>query len=282
MQNKVQPSLVDYLSEAGLHLQPGTNKLALPDWCHRIKFDVGLSHNAPMTAEWLRREPKHLLVFCFEPVARNFERASDALRTQILELGHESKVVLLPFALGTFIGSVEMYVTEDGGQSSLLKPTRTATVSKETVMMERLDSLLRLIDWGRFPMIDFLKTDCQGTDLEVISGAGHYLERFAVICAEAGTVGYSKSRNSARRMRKHLEAFDFELINPRPWHRSVLGGILSRISPLQKIYENHFRSLEAPNVSSSSSQIETQDPTFVNARFKEKVQAGKLKAFQWG
>lgn len=281
MRSQEVSPLIHYLRVAGLELSPETQLLSLPESCLRIRIDVGLSYDAPMTAEWLRRQPENLLVFCFEPIARNFERAKTSLNALIRDEGIKSKAILLPFALGASSGNADMYVTQDGGQSSLLQPTKTPSLRKEIVMIERLDSLLKLIDWEKASMVEFMKTDCQGTDIEVLLGAGTYLEKIAIVCTEADTVGYAKSLNSFKRINAHLQAFDFECINPRPWHRHTLGRALSKIPPLQRLYEEYFRPSKRFDASLPS-RIETQDPTFVNSRFKAQVQARILSAYQRG
>ena len=47
-------------------------KLNLPSWCDKIKIDVGTSHNAPISQQWLS-ENDNVIVFAFEPNSQSIK-----------------------------------------------------------------------------------------------------------------------------------------------------------------------------------------------------------------
>ena len=273
--------LITQLGESGISIDLESQQMVLPDWCNSIKIDVGLSHNAPMTIEWLRRQPQGLIVFCFEPIKRNIESSKNALGNLFAAKNLHSKAVLLQFALGQFDGLQKMYVTPDAGQSSFLVPKRAEIVSEEEVRVTRLDALLSLIDWNRMPRVDYLKTDCQGTDIEVLRGSGELIRKLAVITSEADSGSYRGSNNGGKLIAKYLKAKGFEHINPRPAYKQLLGELIKLNDTVHGLYLKLFRKRTTAQKGASPT-ISTEDPTFVNSSFLGLIQEGRITAFQKG
>ena len=63
--------MINLLKKSGIKFI--NNKIKIPDWCKRIKIDIGLSENAPQTRVWLENQDD-LLVFGFEPVKQNYHK----------------------------------------------------------------------------------------------------------------------------------------------------------------------------------------------------------------
>lgn len=273
--------LITQLEVSGISLDPESQHLKLPDWCTSIKIDVGLSHNAPMTMEWLRQQPEGLIVFCFEPLKENIESSKRALENFYGAIPVQSKAVLLQFALGTEDGLENMYVTQDAGQSSFLEPKRAEVVGEEKVRVTRLDTLLSLFDWERIPRVDYLKTDCQGTDIEVLQGAGELISNVAVITSEADSGSYRGSNNRRSSMAKYLKSKGFEHINPRPAYKELIGQIIKRSDKIHGLFLKVFHKAK-PVQSGKELTISTEDPTFVNVRFQILVNQGLITAYQKG
>ena len=72
------------------------------------------------------------------------------------------------------------YHMEEQGSSSLLKPSdiHPHSIKKtETVQCVSLNDICDYIDWEKFQVIEHLKVDCEGHDLEVIKSMRGYIER---------------------------------------------------------------------------------------------------------
>jgi len=185
----------------------------LPSTITRLKIDVGLSHNAPHSQLWLEKI-SNLAVFGFEP---NLQAVGDLLsgrkRAQVSErwtpyFDHKfvgTQFFLFPVALGSERGHVDFHATvNDAAHSSVLEPDKNSIANMGEydvypVAMFPLSDLLSRIPWGFdgdpgvFAIVEHLKIDAQGHDLEVLRGAGHYLsERVVCVTAEKFTWGYTK------------------------------------------------------------------------------------------
>lgn len=205
-------SLEEIIKESGLEVREG--KVVLPGWVKRLKIDVGLSSNAPQSAVWLETDPD-LAVLGFEPVTRNI----DAIRsgaspwpTKVDRSLVGSRLFILPLALGLVDGlttSAINITAEDTGRSSLLEPREFEVIDSEIVNVAPLWSVLKYFDFQQVPYIEHLKTDCQGTDLDVLVSAGEYIRRILVITAEAENHQYWNSKNSKQQIKKFLASRDF-------------------------------------------------------------------------
>jgi FkbM family methyltransferase len=193
----------------------GDGHLVLPDTIKRLKIDVGLSFNAPNSQLWLQKIPE-LAVFGFEP---NLQAVADLLSGRNRARGPRyvyldqafmgSKWFLFPVALGSKRGHVRLHATEaDPGMSSVFEPDGTYAPMKSRsvypVPILLLSDLLSRIPWGYegdpgvFPVVEHIKTDAQGFDVEVLRGAGKYLsERVVCVTAEKEAGGY-KGGHSAQ------------------------------------------------------------------------------------
>ena len=128
-------------------------------------------------------------------------------------IGH--KFFLIPCALGLTRGPVDFYVTEaDLGCSSMLAPRDFAVRLVEQVPCFPLSDFLSLFPFHLLDHIDYLKTDCQGTDLQVLQGAGPFLDRICIVTAEAENHQYLGARNSAPELSSFLEQRDFVPYSP--------------------------------------------------------------------
>ena len=175
-----------------------------------IRIDVGLGIDAPHTAHWLMTE-KDTFIIAVEPSPDNLLSLSDGrdapeqpfsyLKTKnnsIMQSGKEIKKYN-PEDLFLVQGAIDdvglnprkqtFYCTDDinTGCSSLLKPTDKlpAKLKKEieidTYSLEYILDNLGLQDLG---LIQFVKTDTQGKDFEVIKSLGKYLEKVVLLKCE--------------------------------------------------------------------------------------------------
>ena len=186
--------------------------LRLPETTTRLKIDVGLAFNAPHSQLWLEKIPG-LAVFGFEP---NLQAVSDILsgsnrgkipsrsdfrrRASYLDTNFVgSTFFLFPVALGSQQGQVSFHATTgDPSHSSLLQPDPAShAYDVYPVPIVPLADLLSRIPWGFegdpgvFPIVEHIKVDAQGHDVEILRGAGHYLrERVVCVTAEKTAGGY--------------------------------------------------------------------------------------------
>lgn len=170
----------------------------IPQNIKRIKIDVGLSYNAPQSQVWL--EHNHdLFVFGFEPneeniaslMSGNVQKRHPSHGTPISPQNME-RFCLIPVALENVEVETEMVFYEtanDSGTSSLNKPIESqlgAVKNVRKVPVFALKHFFDTFDWERFPVIEYLKIDAQGSDLNILKSAGHYLkERVLYVTAEA-------------------------------------------------------------------------------------------------
>lgn len=175
----------------------------IPPNINRIKLDVGLSYNAPESQIWLEHD-KDLFVFGFEPNEDNIKSIEsgniqkrhpmhgDPISTENFE-----RFCLIPVALSNVETETEMdfyEMEQDSGSSSLNRPICPLLGGVKTVRKVPVFSLKHFFeefDWERFPFIEYLKIDAQGSDLDILKSAGDYLrERVVYVTAEPEMYAY--------------------------------------------------------------------------------------------
>lgn len=265
-QYKERTAITHHLIAAGINVDQ-SGKIIFPEWCRSLKIDVGLSSTAKMSFEWLNRQQDDLIVFAFEPVMSNIQKIQSQILNQKDPNWLKQRLILLPLALGEQYGIRNFYLTQDTAQSSLLVPKKAELISVEAVEVVTLGALMSLVPKETFPLVDHLKTDCQGTDLDVILGAGDSIARFMCITAEAETTNYKNSKNNLKGIRKHLDNSGFVQINPRHPTRILIGDFIKRFGWLHKLYLLLRKTpLESQKINSFGFTFEVEDPTFVNTK----------------
>lgn len=201
----------------------------IPDYCNHIKIDIGLSYNAPQSQSWLKKEDK-LMVFGFEPnpdsvkciqngnIQKRHPEHGEPLQQKYI---NEQRFKLLPFALSNVEKQEEMnfYVnSNDCGTSSLFDHDQKYLGKIEKVVKVPVISLKMFFDefpWDRFQYIDYIKIDAQGSDLNILKGAGDYLkERVVFVTAEPdGHCYYGSSECNTDNITKYMLSENFIKIN---------------------------------------------------------------------
>jgi hypothetical protein len=191
--------------------------IKIPDNKTRINIDIGLSYNAPHSNMWIQSSNK-VFVFGIEPVNESIENIkvgaikkvpchSDPLNVKYLN----NSIFLIPCALGLQNNTVfDLYVTSgDVGCSSLFEPV-TFEYQKKSTVMWRLDELLKLI---KQPLIDYIKIDAQGSDLNIVKSGGHLIsERVIAITLEPETDQYLNANNSIEAIDLYMTGINFKRI----------------------------------------------------------------------
>lgn len=249
------------LTEAGLKIQNG--HFDFPDEFKRIKIDVGLSVNAPQSQIWLE-DDVDLIVIGIEPLKSNIKAIVEGSSSWPVALNSKyvgTRVFLVPVALSDEKSDdgLTFYVTkEDPGCSSLLKPKNFEVLRTEVVPVWKLDDIMKYIPFGRFPIIDHLKIDAQGSDLQILKGAREFLDRIFAITVEIDTDEYEGSVNSTLEVEKLLSTYGFYRHKP---------GLLSNLKYL-------MRGLRI--------DVETDDPTFINKNALQIAHKRRIYIFQRG
>lgn len=227
----------------------------IPDNITHIKIDIGLSYNAPQSNNWLSNE-ENLLVFGFEPnpdsvqniLQKNIVKRDpchgEPLRNEFID---NSKFRLIPVALNNVTeptSGIFYSMANDTGTSSLYKPVNQYVDPIKTIINVPIYSLKHFFDlfpWDRFEYIDYIKIDAQGADFDIIKSAGDYLkDKVVFITAEPESKQYSGcDHNTTENMVEYLKTQNFH-------------------------YIHH------PN---------TQDPTFLNDKFKHLYDKIYIKQF---
>lgn len=233
------------IEKSGSVLKEG--KITLPSETKHIKLDIGLSYNAPHSQKWLSEE-KDLIVFGFEPNPDSITSIKNgAIKRNIAHgdpLNKEyvgKSFFLVPCALSDAEGMFLFHCTAqcdrcDTGSSSLYKPSNFPIEKMIHVPVFRLDSFFKLFPFESHPIIDYIKIDAQGADLDIVKGAGAYLaNHVAVVTMESENSQYQGTVNSKESMMEYMKSVGFEEVVNHP------------------------------------SQCFAADPTFVNTRFRNLV-----------
>jgi len=173
-------------------------ELTIPEKCTHIKIDIGLSYSAPIANKFLVKQPE-VYVMGFEP---NLECVKNIVNgtcapTSWPDFNMEKRFVdngrfqCFPYALSNVdkLEMMEFYINQkDYGTSSLFKHDQTTLGPikyTRKVPVINLKMVFDKIPWDRFDYVDYIKIDAQGSDLNILKGAGDYLsERVVYVTAE--------------------------------------------------------------------------------------------------
>ena len=148
----------------------------LPKSVRRAWIDVG-AHLMEQTRAELRRH-EDVAVVAIEPLEECWKAWDD-----------NPRLIALPVAISTERGFLDFQVNAEDSTSSLLKSVEGNSVSELTRTVQvRKVPVLRLQDvLERIPPgvdVEFLKTDVQGHDLQVLKSAGEQIRRVERVQAE--------------------------------------------------------------------------------------------------
>lgn len=268
-------SLAEVARASGLVLSGGY--LNMPPEITRVKIDVGLSWDAGQTTRWLADDP-NLAVIGVEPIPSNLDSVREIVGKST---GFSSRLFLLPVALADQPGVREFFVTKgDKGSSSLYEPLQHEWEEKISVRTFTLSQVIELVDPSRFARIDYLKTDCQGSDLDIVRGAGEAIQRIAVVTVEAENLAYAGTSNSEEDINSFFASVGFKRLNPRSRARRAMGAFFRPFQFVHKVYGWIKRS--NPEASQLGPNVIVEDPTFLNQKFHAEYDKGEVTAYQKG
>lgn len=200
------------------HLLNENEKIKIPSWCKKVKIDVGTSLNAPNSEVWLDRE-KDLCVFAFEPNKYNIETIINGQNIWPHHLKKErinNSFFCIEAALSNEMKeNSEFYCTnQDGGTSSLFKPTYFSLKDIIKVPVLTLECFFNFFDWNIIKYIDQLKIDAQSSDFNIIKGIGtFYLKKIAYLDVETSTNDQYENFENPILIRNYMEENGFECLS---------------------------------------------------------------------
>jgi len=161
-------------------------KIEIPRNINSLRIDVGASSTAPNTANWIR-DTDNCFVIAIEPVLKNVVTSA-----MLMSYSTNFKNTYFIHAAIDDVKEPEeslMYVTKDIGCSSLYLPQQFEIDHEENITKVNLKYILDKIDWENvnFDYIEYLKTDTQGNDINVLKSMGEYLSKIAVLEIECTT-----------------------------------------------------------------------------------------------
>lgn len=157
----------------GISLERDLERLLSPRKQPLVLFDVGA--NTGQTALRLREVSASAWIHCFEPIAETFQALKKSVEG-------DSRIFAQQIALGDRDGGEEMEIQENSQLNRIVRQAdekceRTESVEMQTVATYCLEH--------EISTIDLLKTDCEGFDCQVLSGAGEMLTEgrvFGILC----------------------------------------------------------------------------------------------------
>lgn len=226
-------------------------KIVIPETVRHIRLDIGLSYSAPMSQQWISHDP-NLVVFGFEPhpvsvaTLRQGAVKQDPTHGEPLDPKYlNNRMFLLPCALGLTSGAtIPFFITKNScGCSSLYRPICFEIEQVLEVPIFTLSNFFELLPLDTHPIIDYIKIDAQGSDLDILKSAGSYLTKHVVyVTAEAENTQYANTVNSVEDLDRYMKNIGFE-----------------------RDYSQ-----------------DTSDPTYFNPRFTEYIKKTILKIYQRG
>jgi FkbM family methyltransferase len=164
-------------------------------------FDVG-AHVGHTAATFCSVYPS-ARVYCFEPSPETF-------KTLVQNCGSKN-VSAVNMALGSCVGTEQMYAVKDSYLNSLVSQLNSPRPDSSQVTV-RVTTLDQFCEEHGVRHIDFLKTDTEGYELEVLKGATRLLreKRIGAIYVECA-VARCDRHVSATDLLEFLKAYGFRL-----------------------------------------------------------------------
>jgi FkbM family methyltransferase len=145
----------------------------------RVFFDVGA--NTGQSVAYIRSTFRHADVFCFEPVRNTFE--------QLCQNTRRHKVRCFPLALGSSAATRTVRVHQQNKDSNLVSLLGYQGSENDNTCLEQVDivTLDSFCQQAGIEGIDYLKSDTEGFDLEVLQGARAMLGEQRIAFVEVET-----------------------------------------------------------------------------------------------
>ena len=185
-----------------------------------ICFDIGASSGL-VSLGWLKNH-NDIKIFAFEPNKNNYKKL-------INNTSHISNIISYNTAISSINGKKTFYVASHPNSSSLLpfsEANKWKSPFNDQKIMHTVDKYpvecIRLEDFitkNNIDVIDFLKIDTQGHDLDVIKSLGKKIEIVKEIVAEVQIVDFELYKNGAKKddMVSYMLSCGFEIYKTQKW-----------------------------------------------------------------
>lgn len=189
----------------------------------RLKVDVLLDvgANRGQFARSIRRGGYRGEIISFEPIQAEYQKVATLS-------WREKKWRTFNTAIGSENGQKAFNVITHGNgtvYSSFLEPAGAPEVTQQvTVPIQRLDMLLPHLVKPQERV--FCKSDTQGYDMEVLKGAGDWLQRFVGVQVEVSVKAIYQGTPHFTQMIAYLETAGFSLMELRPIDYTDQGAVL--------------------------------------------------------
>lgn len=208
--------MINLLKKSGIKIS--NNKIVIPEWCKRIKIDIGLSENAPQTRIWLENQDD-LIVFGFEPVKANYKKILKG-NSKFSNKLDPSYIGKKTFIINCALGNVKkmtkkkiFITTKDKGCSSFYKPKWPKILNTEIIEIFPIDDFVKLIPFDKVKFIEHIKSDCQGSDFDILKKAHYTLKKTAVYTIECENKQYFNTNNGIKEISKFFKYKKFKRYN---------------------------------------------------------------------
>jgi FkbM family methyltransferase len=208
------------------------NSYNIPSICTHVKIDIGLSYGANQSSNWLDNE-NDVMVFGFEPNPEAYQclmqgniqlrhPAHAAAGSPLNKIHIDSgRMHIFNVALSNFdeVREMDFYVnSKDCGTSSLYPHDQIYLGPIKQIIkvpVYNLKMFFDKFDWERFPYIDYIKVDAQGSDLDILKGAKEYLsERVVYVTAEPdGNQYIGAGHCNTENITQYMNSINFIRIN---------------------------------------------------------------------
>ena len=165
------------------------------------------------------------------------------------------------YVLGCALGSMwiregaKFFITYgDPGCSSLLEPKDIEVKAVERVPVLTLAQIIEFLPKDCYHRLDHLKVDVQGSDLEVLKGAGEYIKLFKCVTVECSEGQYYNESNQFSDVSNYMDSMGFKIF-----------------------FNNSFQSWK---LSRKKIKLEVNDPTFLNKYWIEQDHKSHFWAYQ--
>ncbi len=160
----------------GLHLQRDLRVFLGPSVTNIL--DVGAHHG--MTVAAFARHFPNAKIHAFEPIRENFSRL-------VSSCSGNARIVCNHCACGKEHGDANIEISKDSERNSL-KTQVMPSGAFETIQVIRIDHYVQA---KSIPVIDLLKIDTEGFEIEVLDGAGELMTsgKVRAVFAECGFIG---------------------------------------------------------------------------------------------
>lgn len=183
----------------------------------KLRIDVGLSTSMPHSMEWMQQN-EDIFVIGFEPHPISFKSSQKFLN----ESNFKDRCYLIEAAVDNVdFPSKSVFYALDGpeadynvGTSSLKKPTGWLKNSVDQIYNVDVLSLKYILNNIDYDVIDYLKTDTQGNDLNVIKSVGEHIKNVLRIQSEYDSSGLYEFANTGQELDNFLFENGFEKTEP--------------------------------------------------------------------